>query len=269
MFRAVLILAFAAMGLVHPTYSSSLGAKDSVGPSLGWTSQSQMIRFQIEKNFALKGSIQKRELHRMIQHAMNEANPKHEGVSIAEMNRLAREIVSSAQCLGIDPIILTALIWRESNFKPTAQSETGAVGLTQMTNPGIKEVLDRLSPTSHRRLGYLRSLVGRCNSGFLARVPGEVSADTLAAWKNSVAYSNTDAVMMGALLLKLNLASTKPHSSISNGIEVYMSALEHYNGDPVIKERFAKDVLLLSRRMMEPPTVALNNSKFLRMNPGL
>jgi hypothetical protein len=228
-----------------------------------------MIRFQIEKNFSLKPGYQKRELYSLIKLAMDEANPKHEGLTLREMNQIARDIVSVSECIGVDPLVMTALIYRESNFKPNSQSSRGAVGLTQMTNPGIREVLDRLSPTSHRRLGHLRSRVGRCDSRFLARVPAEVSGDTLAAWKNSAAFSSHDSIMLGAVLLKLNLAATKQKMSLVSSAQAYQGALERYNGDPVIKVRFAKDVILLSKRILEPPTVALNESKFLRMIRGL
>jgi hypothetical protein len=205
----------------------------------------------------------------VVQKAINEANPKHEGLDVSEISFLSREVVRVSKCYGVDPVIFTGLIWRESNFKPGSISERYAVGLTQMTSSGIREVLERLSPTSHRRLGHLRSLVQKCSPNFIGRVPYEVSEDTLAAWRNSVEFSRGDALVMGALLLKINLASTNLLKTQANEIETYRDALEHYNGDPAIKVQFANDVLQLAKRMILLPEVALNESKFLSQIRGL
>jgi hypothetical protein len=264
MFRS-LFLVPVFLGLMHPTFSSEF-ERDDVSTSEGVLfTKGSRVRFQIEREFKLKSRTSKRELAVIIQRSINEANPKHLGLDISEINLLSREMIRVSECYGIDPVIFTGLVWRESNFKPGSESERGAAGLTQMTNTGIQEVLERLSPTSHRRLGHLRSLVKKCSVGFLNRVPVEISADTVAAWKNNVAFSNTDALVMGALLLKINLASTNPVRSRGNTVETYRDALERYNGDPEIKEQFAKDVLLLAKRMIALPEVALNDSKFLSL----
>jgi soluble lytic murein transglycosylase-like protein len=258
------------IGLAHPTYSSQF-ERDDVSTAEGLSlSKYSMIRFQIERNFKLKSRISKHELYSVIDRSINEANPKHLDLPKKEAANLSHEVVRVSECYGIDPVIYTGLVWRESNFKPLSTSETGAVGLTQMTKAGIKEVLDRLSPTSHRRLGYLRSLVKKCSPSFMSRVPPELSADTLAAWKNSMRFSNRDSLVMGALLLKINLASShaNAHAS-SNTVATYQQALARYNGDPKIKEQFAKDVLLLAKRMIALPEVALNDSKFLSQIRGL
>jgi hypothetical protein len=268
MFRSLLLLPV-FLGLMHPTFSSEF-ERDDVSSAEGLLlSKGSMIRFQIERNFKLKKGPSKRELLSVVQRSINEANPKHQGLAIAEINQLSREVVRVSECYGVDSVIFTGLIWRESNFKPSSVSERGAVGLTQMTSTGIQEVLERLSPTSHRRLGHLRSLAKKCSPGLLNRVPAEISADTVAAWKNNVAFSRKDALVMGALLLKINLASTNPFKTQSKQIETYRAALERYNGDPAIKEQFAKDVLLLAKRMIALPEVALNESKFLSQIRGL
>jgi hypothetical protein len=252
---------------MHTTFSSEV-EKDDVTSSDGIKlSKNSMFRFQIERNFQLQSQPSPHELHSIIEHAINEANPKHQGLKVSEINGLSRDVVEVSQCYGIDPVIYTGLIWRESNFKPGVTSSRKAIGITQMTSRGIEEVLDRLSPVSHRRLGHLRSLVNKCNPSFLDRVPGVASADTLAAWRNSVAFSNLDALVMGALLLKINLAAVNPVHG--HPIATYKAALEHYNGDPKIKLQFAKDVLLLAKRMIELPEVAMNDSKFLSKVRGL
>ncbi len=261
MFRFT-VFALSAFGLIHPTYSSTLELNGSI-------IQKDRIRAQIQSTFKLKSALSNRELYSIVQKSINEANPRHQGLSISEINGLSREVVTTAQCYGIEPVVFTGLLWRESNFKPSSQSERGAIGLSQMTLTGIQEVLERLSPTSHRRLGYLRTLVKKCNPQFLVRVPPVASADTLAAWKNSVAFSNTDALVMGALLLKIKLASTNPQKTMSSAVATYQAALELYNGDPKVKAQFAKDVLQLAKRMTELPEVALNDSRFVSQIKGL
>ncbi len=259
------------IGLVLPKSGSSMSSEFGSLPSLGWNSQAKMIQSQIERSFHLRGGISRYQLRKMILGAMDEANPKKIGLEAEDPSRLAKEIIRSSRCYGVDPVVVTALIWRESNFKPAARSERGAVGLTQMTNPGIREVLDRLSPDSPRRLGYLRQLVSRCHPSISVRVgEGEVTPLQLFDWKESIQKNPAEAVAFGVLLLKINLASTRPRVIFGeSAFDHYRGALERYNGDPVIKDQFAKDVMLLARRMWEPPTVALNESKFLRLIRGL
>ena len=253
----------ALFGLIQPRISSS-------DDSAFWSIQApvkkaDLIKSQIERNYPLKSTYQKRDLYRMVQGAIAEANPKQVGLEPKEGHRLSRQVVHTAQCYGVDPVVFTALIWRESNFKPNAESETGAVGLTQMTTSGVHEVLDRLDLNSFRKLKHLRTLVKRCSPEMYSRLPLEVSADIVAAWKNNVAFSNADALVMGVLLLKLHLAS-RVHSIQQT--KVYLEALERYNGDPKIKVRFAQDVMQLAKRMSSLPEIALNDSKFLSLIQG-
>ncbi len=260
MIKAVLFTFTFIFGLIHSTYSSPVVPED-----FRVSSRSEQIRFQIEKNFSFKSTPSKQELYQIIQRAMIEANPKKVGLGPDESAYLSRQVVHVSQCYGIDPVIFAALIWRESNFKPKSVSERGAVGLTQMTQTGVQEVLERLNEKSYRRLNHLRVLVRRCNPQFFDRLPTEISADTLAAWKNSVALVHLDALVMGALLLKINLA-TAPHRHDQVGI--YRSALEKYNGDPKVKAKFAVDVFQLSKRMTDFPEIASIESKFLTSIQG-
>ena len=259
------------IGMLFPATGCSNHSDMGILPSLGWSSQARMIQSQIESSFHIRGGISNRELRKMILRAIEEGNPRQVGLPADSPSVLAKEIVRSSRCYGVDPIVVSALIWRESNFKPLARSDRGAAGLTQMTAPGIREVLDRLSPDSTRRLGYLRGLVSRCHPTIMFRVgSGAPDAEQVSNWKSALEQNHAEAVAFGVLLLKINLAATRPRVSFGEGaFDHYREALERYNGDPVIKERFAKDVLLLARRMWEPPSVALNESKFLRLIRGL
>jgi hypothetical protein len=265
MTKTAFILSLFTFGIMHPTYSSQVWSESSFSTGFGPVTRSDLIKFQIEKDYGLKYSFSKRDLYRIVQTAVNEANPKHVGLTVNESNHLTRDVVNVSQCFGIDPIMFTGLIWRESNFKPNSTSERGAAGLTQMTQTGIREVLDRLNPRSARKLGHLRSLVKKCSPKFYERLSADVSADATTAWKTSVSKNHVDALVMGALLLKLNLASNYKYF---RKFEIYRSALEKYNGDPKVKVRFANDVLTLAKRMISQPEIALNESKFLSSIAG-
>ncbi|MBC7398253.1 MAG: transglycosylase SLT domain-containing protein [Bdellovibrionales bacterium] len=260
MFKKAFITFAVLIGLIHPTYAAFESRP---------VSKSEEIRIQIEKNFGLKQALPKHELYRLAQIAISEANPRHLGLRDRDIVPLSREVVDTAQCYGVDPVVFISLIWRESNFKPHAQSERGAAGLTQMTRVGIKEVLERLSPVSRRRLTQLRQQVKQCSFQFYRRIPSEISGDTLAAWKNSVMLSRRDALVMGALLFKINLASSQPETRRGGKLGLYEEALKRYNGDPLVKVEFAQAVLARAKRMMDFPKVASVDSRFLSRIEGL
>ncbi len=74
----------------------------------------------------------------------------------------------------LDPALLAAVIWRESDFDPTARSSRGAVGLTQVLpstaadiaaapNPPVGRLADLMDPEVNIAYGawYLRLLIDR------------------------------------------------------------------------------------------------------------
>ncbi len=68
--------------------------------------------------------------------------------SNSDLEKLAKEVsyltFSIARDFKLDPFALLGLIEKESFYKPSAISPTGAVGLTQMTYWGIAEVMHQL-----------------------------------------------------------------------------------------------------------------------------
>lgn len=223
----------------------------------------QWIRLQIEQDFSLRTRLSSDELDQAVWHAIHEANPDLEGLPADHARRLTRDLVQVTQCLGIDPVIFTALIWRESNFKPQAVSETGAVGLTQMTMPGIREVLERTHHRGIRRLRYARELFRKCAPSVFRNLPSELTPATVSRTKRIIAMSTLDGMVFGAFLLKLNLAGIR-HTY--HRWDVYRTALEQYNGDTRVKTAFARDVLKLTRKMLLRPGVALNETGSLPPN---
>ncbi len=226
-------------------------------------SRPQQIKAQVEKSFLLGQHRSTWEWLIIVQSVIHKANPKLVGLGQQQVNVLSRDTVRISQCYGIDPGVFSALVWRESNFKPTALSKTGAVGLTQMTQSGVKEVLERISSHSPRHLKYLRARVKKCDPKIYDHLPAVVSADTVASFKNRVMTSPTYGLVFGALLLKINLAHVKVKNKY-NTRDLYRQALEKYNGDAKVKVQFAMDVLQLERRLVFPAQIALSDSKFLK-----
>ncbi len=200
------------------------------------------------------------DVHHLVKASVLAANEKKGLVGQLEAKILTRQIIKTSQCFDIDPIIFTALIWRESHFRHLSQSETGAVGLTQLTKTGIHEVLDRLGSESLRKRDELRNQMASCYPTILKTIPANTDVVDFSEWKRKVANSPEIALIFGAVLLKINLNSD------------YRLALEKYNGDPRVKVRFATDVLTLaawiSSSFMLIPQTASNNSKFLASIQG-
>jgi hypothetical protein len=196
----------------------------------------------------------------LVKSAILQASENKGLVSQLEAKLISRHIVRTSQCFDLDPMVFTALIWRESHFKHRSRSETGAVGLTQLTKTGIHEVLDRLAPQSPRKRESLRRQMASCYPNMLKMIPAHTDVLDLQSWKKRVARSPEMAIVFGAVLLKIKFKGD------------YRVALEKYNGDPKVKVRFAKDVLALATWISTsftviPPT-ASNNSKFLASIQG-
>ncbi len=85
-----------------------------------------------------------------------------------------KAINREARLTGLDPALLAAVIWRESDFDPTARSSRGAVGLTQVLpstaadiaaapNAPVGHLADLMDPEVNIAYGawYLRWLINR------------------------------------------------------------------------------------------------------------
>jgi hypothetical protein len=218
----------------------------------------RLLKSQITRRFLLSPIQNDREVMTAVVHAISRATGRT-GVDLIEVRALAKKIIHVSKCFGIDPIHFAALIWRESRFDQTAQSPTGAIGITQMTYAGIEEVLDRLALGSHRRFGALRAQVASCQPGFLEHVPTEVTAEALAHWHDRVETQLDDALVMGAILFKLDLASAESIPARPMR-ELYRTAFENYNGEAGFKSQFAEEVLALSQTVAEFGSVLIARS---------
>lgn len=206
--------------------------------------------------FPHEGAIYSLGTPKMVQTAILQASSTHGLGDQLKARVLSRQIIRTADCFDLDPMIFTALIWRESHFKQKSQSETGAVGLTQLTTTGIHEVLDRLAAHSPRRRESFRMQLAACYPHIFRTIPQTTEFVDFSEWKRSVAQSPELALVFGAILLKNNLKK-----------DDMRMALEKYNGDPRVKVRFASDVLTLAGWISSSFTVipqpGPNSSKFL------
>lgn len=193
-----------------------------------------------------------------VQKMVEQANPDFYQNDSDAVARLSHEIVRVADCYQINPLIFSALIWRESNFNSAAKSHRGAVGLTQMTKIGVREVLEKISNQSPRLSRSLQQQVQRCHPEVLHRlsqiVTHEIITDEVVVeWKNASLNSSHDSLMLGAVLLKIKMKRALAkylRERSSNGMlthedewMIYQKAIEHYNGDAKVKARFAQDVM--------------------------
>jgi len=60
---------------------------------------------------------------------LREVNPH---LSQSELRRIASAVLYSSAKYGIDPQLVTAVMWEESNARPWARSSKGAIGLMQV-----------------------------------------------------------------------------------------------------------------------------------------
>lgn len=160
--------------------------------------------------------------------------------------KLARMIKIVSQCYRIDTFYFTGMIQMESWFNPKARSPTNAVGLTQFTNIGIREVNDQLGRRGTR---YARVFATRYHSRIINQcIMPQVEQHWQPLWespemtiKESLVAKPLYALIYGAILLKTNLAVAKKlHGDQNKSLSakaLFETALTRYNGDPSLEVR--------------------------------
>ncbi len=196
-----------------------------------------------------------REQQKLIQAAILSSQSDQSLVSQLRAKALSRQIQKASQCFELDPFVFTALVWRESNFRQQSKSPTGAVGLTQLTRPGVQEVMDQLARLSPRKNEFIRQKMKSCYPGILNMIPENSSGVDIFDWKKKIFVSQELSLVFGAVLFKTYLKGN------------YLKALERYNGEPEIKFQFAREVMALASWISSSfkviPVSGLENSKFL------
>lgn len=197
------------------------------------------------------------------------------GLSVEE---LALEIAYSSYCFGTDPFVVASKICQESRFDAQAISPTKAVGLSQMTRSGIKEILDQMG---HRGDAYYISeargelkesiacYLENSSPRLFEKFPDiEVysSGKTTKNYKSSTLHDVRNWLMVkkmspesdkiniirrqilfGQILLKIYLATSYNGRGTPDAKKLYENALQMYNGD-THKYNYAKQILIKSKK---------------------
>jgi hypothetical protein len=166
---------------------------------------------------------------------------------------LAEKLAAVSGCLGIDAGVFVGLVRQESAFAAGAVSRTDAVGLTQMTTIGIREVDDQLGARGpeEARTDAIRYFTGRI-AGCVAPRLGVAGQDPLwrrhpgglVAERDALRSDADDALIYGAVLLKTDLAVSDAMAA-GEGAALYGAALERYNVDPIaaVREDYRRRIL--------------------------
>ena len=168
---------------------------------------------------------------------------------------IAETILKVSSCLKVDPWVLTGLIQKESSFNRHAVSSTNAVGLTQFTTIGFKEVHDQLGyrgragATENVTL-YFSSKIRKCIDPSWVDLWNRIRAKEddptfYNSLKSILKKDITASITYGAILLKTYLAhlDTRNEEDDVSSSELYYKALQIYNGEPgVAKVNYAKTI---------------------------
>lgn len=163
-------------------------------------------------------------------------------------NQIAWKIYAISDCLDIDAVIYSSLVFSESKYESSAVSPTGAVGLTQFTTIGIKEVNDQLG---RRGASFARSSSSRYFKSILSNCICEQNG--IRQYRDLWHFSNQKqrllenadhALIYGAIYLKSLLSVAKYEFPYHSMRELYFEALVRYNNDPKVRQEYAKTILI-------------------------
>lgn len=131
--------------------------------------KTQKLKSEHSQRLAELARIQDAEIHfqMALTGAITKLQPKLDR-KIAD--RISAEIVVKCKSKGLDPILVTALIWVESRFDPLAHSSKGAVGLMQVRYSTWKEtsILKNNGVSAKHKL-YWIDLNIECGTNILAK----------------------------------------------------------------------------------------------------
>lgn len=178
-------------------------------------------------------------------------------LSKKETDAIATDILEVCDCFKIDPWLFTGLIQKESSFRQEVSSPTGAVGLTQFTSLGLKEVNDQLGMRGRKgahfkSISYFNSKIKECVDPTWTHLWDKVSVkqddpEFYNALKTEIKNDIRVAITYGAVLLKTYVARVDDRAEDKKikmqKSEIYYDALQIYNGEEGdAKVNYAKKV---------------------------
>jgi len=158
---------------------------------------------------------------------------KGKRVSTSDAVEIAENVIRSASCFEIDAKVFLALIRLESAYQVRAVSPTGAVGLTQFTSIGAREIADQLGQrgtdyANAKNTRYFNRVIRNCVDKNWKNI-WDRAGDKWSRQKKLFLKDVKLATTYGGMLLKLYLAR---HYTENDTRETYFKALRDYNGEP-------------------------------------
>lgn len=147
----------------------------------------------------------------------------------------AVQIVRASFCFGNDPLMIVAKIRRETSFSRTEVSSGSAVGWSQMTGAGIKEVQDQMSGNSGISVANARSTFQQAVRCFTGLQNWSVPSGQRVAVQQRLSQSWAIDLMFGQIMMKAYVSYTRANSGFANTLtgnqDAYREAFVMYNGD--------------------------------------
>lgn len=159
------------------------------------------------------------------------ADAKVEKLNGISNSKLAEEIIKASFCFGTDPFMVLSKIRRETNFNRSLVSSGEAVGYSQMTGAGIKEIQHQMSGNADLAsesarstfLTAVRCFAGHTNFNFTNGDRTSVQAQLTSNYKLDLLY--------GQILTKTYLSFTKAKTPNITNKSAYTETFVMYNGD--------------------------------------
>lgn len=163
------------------------------------------------------------------------SKPETEKQNGVKHDHLSFQFIRASFCFGNDPFMVLAKINRESSFNRTLVSSGSAVGFTQMTGSGIKEVQHQMSGNNDISMPGVRDFFKKAigcftgNQNYTTFMGGAEAIKTAIRndWKLDIIY--------GQILLKTYVAYTNATASRGRSQDEltasYAESLIMYNGD--------------------------------------
>ncbi len=167
-------------------------------------------------------------LHDYISSSAAAGSEAANGISHLE---LANLITTASFCFGTDPFMIAAKIRRETSFKRTGISTGGAVGFSQMTGAGIKEVQHQMSGNSNISLPVARNIFQKGIECFIG--PSQFNyavGDRVSVQKMIQTHPYVDFIF-GQILTKTYVSYAKSSIVSTLNKEAYRTGFALYNGD--------------------------------------
>ncbi len=144
---------------------------------------------------------------------------------------LAKLITEASFCFGTDPFMVAAKIRRETSFKRTGVSTGGAVGFSQMTGAGIKEVQHQMSGNSNISLIIAKSIFQKGIECFIGPSQFNYAAGDRDSVQNMIQSHPHVDFIFGQILTKTYVSYAKSSIVSTLNKEAYRAGFALYNGD--------------------------------------